>query len=210
MTKQEPFDKFTQQYEDWFDINKFAYKSEIKAVRSLLPVKGKGIEIGVGSGRFATPLKIKFGIEPSVEMSKIARQRGVEVMTGVAEKLPLSKSQFNYVLMVTTVCFLDDMDKSFKEVHRILKPGGSFVVGFIDRESPVGKMYQRYKNESVFYKIAKFYSVAEVVEHLSIAGFGNFSFVQTIFHNLDEIKEIEPVREGYGEGSFVVIKAIKA
>jgi hypothetical protein len=49
----------------------------------------------------------------------------------------------------------------------------------------------------------------EVVFNLKKAGFQDLSFSQTIFHNLDEIKKIEPIKEGYGEGSFVVIKAVK-
>ena len=40
-------------------------------------------------------------------------------------------------------------------------------------------------------------------------GFKKFSFVQTIFHKLDEIKTKEEIKDGYGEGSFVVIGAMK-
>ena len=54
-----------------------------------------------------------------------------------------------------------------------------------------------------------FYSVHDVVFYLKKAGFGNFSFVQTLYHKPSEITEIEPIKEGYGEGSFVVIRAIK-
>jgi len=70
-------------------------------------------------------------------------------------------------------------------------------------------LYQQHKNENVFYRVATFYSVDEVVSHLKMAGFKVFNFAQTIFHNLAEIKGIEPVREGYGEGSFVVVRAVK-
>jgi len=38
-------------------------------------------------------------------------------------------------------------------------------------------------------------------------GFGNFKFYQTIFKPIEEIKEVEMPKEGYGEGSFVVISA---
>jgi hypothetical protein len=51
--------------------------------------------------------------------------------------------------------------------------------------------------------------VEEVVSYLKKSGFQNFSFTQTIFHNLIEIEGIDPVKEGYGEGSFVVIRAVK-
>jgi len=38
------------------------------------------------------------------------------------------------------------------------------------------------------------------------AGFLTLTFSQTIYHRLDEINEVEPVREGYGEGSFLVVR----
>ena len=63
----EVFEKFAERYDSWFDRNPYAYKSELKAISALIP-KGKGIEIGVGTGRFAKPLGIKFGIEPSRKM----------------------------------------------------------------------------------------------------------------------------------------------
>ena len=49
----------------------------------------------------------------------------------------------------------------------------------------------------------------EIIEILKSIGFGDFKFRQTLFRPLDEIKSIEPVIEGYGKGSFVVVKARK-
>jgi len=209
MARIEPFEKHSLQYEQWFDRHKFAYESELRAIRKLLPQCGNGLEIGVGSGRFAAPLGIKLGLEPSSKMMKIAQGRGIEVIGGVGESLPFRDSQFDFVTMVTTICFLDDVEVAFNEAYRILKPGGCLIIGFIDKDSLIGQLYQRHKDENVFYRIATFYSVDEVVSHLKIAGFKSFNFAQTIFHDLAEIKGIEPVREGYGEGSFVVVKAVK-
>ena len=209
MAKIEPFEIFPDRYEEWFEVNRYVYESELQAVRQLLPDGGKGIEVGVGSGRFAAPLGIKLGIEPSAEMRKIAMSKGIGVMEGVAESLPLEDAQFDFVLMVTTICFLDDIDAAFKETSRVLKPEGYFIIGFIDKESPIGQLYQKHKDENPFYKIAIFYSVNEVTQYLKQAGFDSFHFTQTVFHNLPEIKEVEPVKEWYGDGSFVVIRAKK-
>ena len=209
MAKIEPFEKFAYRYEDWFEKNKFVYKSELLAVREQLPESGEGIEIGVGSGRFAGPLGIKIGIEPSGEMRKIAQGKGIKVVDGIAEALPFDNSQFEFALMVTTICFLDDIETAFRETYRVLKPGGCLIVGFIDKNSPIGKLYQQHKKNSVFYRVAIFYSVDEVISYLKKANFKDFNFNQTIFHNLTQIRDIEPVKEGYGEGSFVVIKAIR-
>ena len=209
MPKIEPFEKYTQQYENWFDINKYAYQSEINAIKSLMPDFKNGVEIGVGSGKFALPLGLKFGIEPSSKMRKIAQSKGIEVIDGVAEDLPLKNEDFDLVLMVTTLCFLDDVKKVFLEVYRILKKGGYFINGFVDKKSKIGKIYQKNKEKSIFYKIAVFYSTEEVISLLKEACFKNIEFRQTIFNPLGKIYKVEAVKDGYGEGSFIAIRARK-
>jgi SAM-dependent methyltransferase len=200
------FNSNVEQYEQWFMDHPLAYVSELHAVRELVPKDGTGMEIGIGTGRFAAPLGIKKGIEPSAAMAVLAKKKGIEVATGVAEKLPYHDGEFDFVLMVTTVCFLDDMDLAFKEASRVLKPAGSFIVAFVDRESALGAEYLKRKDKSVFYKDAVFYSVDEIVSHLKQAGFSRFEFRQTLFTPLDQMEGPDQVKEGYGQGSFVVIK----
>ena len=209
MVKIEPFEKHTNQYEAWFEQNPFVYQSELRAVKALLPEKGEGFEIGVGSGRFAAPLHISIGIEPSQKMGKIAQGRGIDVVCGSAESIPFYDSQFDFALMVTTICFLDDIKLAFKETYRVLKTDGQLVIGFVDRESPLGKHYQKHKNKSVFYKMAHFYSTDEIVSYLKETGFKKINFIQTIFKPLKEIDKIEPIRKGHTKGSFVVVSGIK-
>lgn len=209
MARSEPFEKFTRQYEAWFQKHRFAYESELNAIRKLLPKFHRSVEIGVGSGRFAAPLGIERGLEPSVKMGNIAKKRGILVDKGVCENLPYENNQFDFALMVTTICFLDDVKRSFQEIFRILEPGGWFIIGFIDKNSPVGRLYRQYQNENVFYQVADFYSVEEIIQFLNQTGFVDFQFTQTIFHPLEESKRIEPAHTGYGSGSFVVVRAQK-
>jgi ubiquinone/menaquinone biosynthesis C-methylase UbiE len=209
VAKIKPFEHNTTRYEDWFEKNKFAYLSELEAVKKAVPQNGIGLEIGVGSGRFAVPLGIIDGIDPSHNMRAIAQERGVLAVDGVAEDIPFPDASFDYALMVTTICFVDDIAASCKEVYRIVKPNGYIIIGFVDKESPVGKLYQKHKGSSVFYREAVFYSTDEIVSYLRNAGFSDFLFYQTIFKPLHTIKEREPVLEGYGRGSFVVVKGLK-
>jgi len=71
-----PFETHTDEYEEWFEKNRFVYEAELRAVKELLPTKGESIEIGVGSGKFALPLGIRLGIDPSLKMAEIAVKTG--------------------------------------------------------------------------------------------------------------------------------------
>ncbi|WP_457621695.1 class I SAM-dependent methyltransferase [Persephonella sp.] len=208
MAKVEPFEEFTERYEEWFEKNRYAYLSELNAVKKLIP-EGKGVEIGVGSGRFAVPLNIKYGVEPSLKMAKISKEKGIFVIRAVAEYLPFKDNSFDFCLFVTTICFVDNVDKSIEEAYRILRKEGKIVIGFIDKNSHLGVFYEKIKEKNPFYRYATFYSTEELTQILSQKGFGNFRYLQTVFKKLDEIKSVEPVKEGYGEGSFIVISAEK-
>jgi ubiquinone/menaquinone biosynthesis C-methylase UbiE len=204
-----PFDEHRDQYEKWFEENHYAYLSEIEAIKRLLPEDKTGVEIGVGTGRFAEPLGISYGVDPSEKMIEIAGQRGINADKSAGEKLPYKDKTFDFALMVTTICFLDDINKSFAEVNRILKLNGEFIAGFVDKYSHIGRKYKQIQHENEFYKYAKFYSVEDVKKAMFNAGFDDFTYRQTLFRDLPSIKAQEEVRKGYGGGGFVVIKGKK-
>ncbi|MCK5188727.1 MAG: methyltransferase domain-containing protein [Methylococcales bacterium] len=205
MAKIMPFESFSEIYDDWFENNTDKYIAELRALRCFIPVNGHGLEVGVGSGKFSDPLGIKIGVEPSPKMAEKARKLGIQVLPGIAENLPISNSTFDFVLMVTTICFVDDLKKAFQEGFRVLKKEGFIVIGFIDKESELGKVYRANKDKSKFYKIAEFFSTEEVLACLSEAGFVGFETKQTIFSG-NETKRLE---NGFGTGSFVAIKGLK-
>jgi ubiquinone/menaquinone biosynthesis C-methylase UbiE len=209
MPKTAPFDNFPDEYDNWFVINKFAFQSELNAIKSAMPVKGKGIEIGVGSGIFAEPLGISEGIEPSRAMREKAKQRNIRAIDAVAENLPYSDKSIDFALMVTTICFVDDIYKSFDEVNRILTDTGCLIIGFVDKNSPIGKMYLEHKDESIFYKDAVFYGTEDLYEILNNTGFEVENTFQTVFGEIDKVRKVQDILEGYGQGSFIVIKAKK-
>jgi hypothetical protein len=62
------------------------------------------------------------------------------------------------------------------------------------------------KDQNKFYRGATFYSTDEIISLLTGNNFKNIQVVQTVFGNLDKIKNIQLFKEGYGEGGFVVIK----
>lgn len=209
MPRTTPFEIHHRRYDDWFVCHAAAYQSELLAVRALLPWDGLGLAIGVGTGRFAAPLGVQVGIDPSRVVLDYAACRGISSVQGVAEALPFSNSSFDYILSVTTICFVDDATAMLTEAYRVLKPGGELVIGFIDRTSDLGQHYLTHQAENVFYREATFFSADEVEQLLRDTGFTEPVWVQTLSKPMEETREIEPLRTGRGEGAFVVVKTCR-
>ncbi len=203
----DPFRTHAQAYEAWFDRFEEAYTAEVAALQLLRPKAEPSLEVGVGSGRFAKPLEITFGLDPAPEMLTHAVDRGIEGVLGVGEHLPFCSNRFELLLMVTTVCFFDDLEAAFAEAHRVLAPGGDVLLGYIDRESPVGQRYEERKSESPFYREATFVRTDELETTLRSVGFTSFETRQTVFTFPEEMDEPDPVRPGTGDGSFVALRA---
>ncbi len=80
------FNENVEAYEAWYDKYPEVYQSEVAAIKEQLlklPENIKGIEVGIGTGRFAMELGIKEGVEPANEMAAIALKRGIEVVTAL-------------------------------------------------------------------------------------------------------------------------------
>ncbi|MFP3946553.1 MAG: class I SAM-dependent methyltransferase [Archaeoglobaceae archaeon] len=197
------FNEFAGEYDQWFDRNKLVFESEVQAIKRFLPEgECRGLEVGTGSGRFASAFGLT-GIDPAKSMVKIARDRGVDVLVATAERIPFKDGSFDVVLMVTTLCFLQEPLQALKEVERVLKSGGSIIIGMVPEDSFLGKKYSM--SDSKFYRHASFYTVDQVLTLFRELGFNNLKTCQTLFNDPKELKNVEPVREGHGEGGFVVI-----
>ena len=168
----EVFDEHADDYDRWFDEHRDEYLAELSRIRHVLPAPdSRTLEVGVGSGRFAAPLGIRIGIEPSRALCRPARTRGIDIVQGVAESLPFRNESFSSVLLVTVICYLDDPGAAFAELHRVLIPGGTLVVAFIERGGAIHRNYFVEETKGRFLSRARFYSNKEVGTFLTAAGF---------------------------------------
>lgn len=205
----EPFEAHTDRYDRWFETHRAAHESELAAIRAVSPSvpPAAAVEIGVGSGQFAVPLDVGLGVDPSPAMLARARERGIAAVRGVAESLPLRTDSVSFALLVTTICFVDDVDRTLAEAKRVLRPGGSLLIGFVARDSPLGRTYREQRDANPFYRDATFAAVPDLLDALDDAGFGEPSVVQTLFTDPAELDGPDRVESGWGRGSFVVVAA---
>ena len=59
----EAFHRLAERYDRWFEVHRPLFLSELRLVRALFPGSGPGLEVGVGTGRFAEALGIGLGLD---------------------------------------------------------------------------------------------------------------------------------------------------
>lgn len=206
MNSRELFDRLAGEYDQWYDDNPLILESEIEAVRQVTPSFDRALEVGVGTGRFASALGVSLGLEPSGAMAARARARGIQVVRGQAEDLPFFDASFDTLFMITVDCYLTDLGPPLAECRRVLKEGGFLVLGHVDIDAPLGEVYLESQEEDPFYREAVFRGTGQVLEALTEAGFELEAVRQTVY-TFDNV--FHEVREGYGEGVFVALRARK-
>lgn len=165
MLQIDKFNKNVDEYEQWYETYPEVYQSEILAIEEQLhklPENIRGIEIGLGTGRFAKPLGIKEGLEPSEKMADKAIKGGIEVVKGVGESMPYADLQFDFVLFVT-ICHLDNIRLALKESHRVLKNNGSLIVAFLDKDQSIAQEYIERKLRSTFIGMPNFIALSTLL-----------------------------------------------
>lgn len=205
----EIFDLYYKDYDKWFETKgKIIFEIEKKAFEKILPyIKKPSLEIGVGSGRFAEYLKIDFGIDPSIKLLKIAKNRNIKVFKAKGENLPFKDNFFFTIFLIVTICFIDNLSEVFNEIKRVLKNGGYLVIGFVPKESPWGQLYIKKASEGHrFYKYAKFYSFQEVKKILEENNFKIVKIISTLSQKpSDDLKYEEPSENYNKNAGFIII-----
>ncbi|MFP3298727.1 MAG: methyltransferase domain-containing protein [Thermocladium sp.] len=200
------FNSWAADYDEWYTENPSLASIELRTV-SLLKPWGRGIEVGGGSGFFSLPFQAMV-LEPAMGMASLANQRGLDVVIGIGEQPPIRDSSMNYVLLVVTLCFLEDPMPTLSSARSLLKQGGALITCIVPRESRYGRLYEeKGRSGHRFYSLARFYSVKETIEMLRSIKLEIEPLASASLGNEEEPKLINPMdAEDFG---FVCIKAIK-
>ncbi|RLF20880.1 MAG: SAM-dependent methyltransferase [Thermoprotei archaeon] len=187
------FREHAKRYDAWFDENREYFEEELETIRRLRR-GGLSLEVGVGSGRFSKELRVEIGIDIAEELLSLAKERGVEVVLADAHRMPFRGEVFDEVLVLFTICFIEQPETVMREIRRVLRPHGSLIIGFIARNSPLGRRYQALgRRGHVFYKIARFYEPHEVEYMCRTAGFT----LDETYSSLGDGEIVRGIRKGY-------------
>ncbi len=101
------------------------------------------LDVGCGSGISTRFWQCKtFGIDPSEELIKIAKQKDKEgdYIIASAEKLPFPDKSFDIVTSITAVHNFKDIEKALNEIKRVAK--GRVILSILKKSEKAGKIKQ--------------------------------------------------------------------
>lgn len=205
------FEERAEEYDNWFE-NSLIFDIELAALRSVTPDPLRPwVEIGIGPGRFAVGLGTDIGIDPATAALHFAARRGIATIAGIAEELPLADASMGTVSMLFTLCFLASPKDALTECHRILRPEGMLLIGFIPARSAWGDMLARKKKaRHPYYRHVRCKTAAETISLLHRAGFSVVKGCSTLFQPPDQVTRFEEPRSEPDEmAGFCVVTATK-
>ncbi len=211
-TMENILDILTEKYDAWYDSEEGRplYESELKCLKPLVenappPV----LEIGVGTGRFAMHFPNVIGVDPAANALKMAEKRGIKTVQAYGENLPFEGGTFGCVLIIATLCFVEDPLKVLKEARRVLRPDGSIILGIIPKDSPWGILYEEKKKQGhPFYRKARFNTFHDIKQMIEASGLIVAGIRSTLLRRPGEPRVIEEPVEGYSrDAGFLCIEA---
>jgi SAM-dependent methyltransferase len=233
MDVKQKFDGYADQYDEWFIKNDKLFTSELRLFLKVLGnIEGKRLlSVGCGSGLFESYIDCSNveGIEPSVDMGKIAEKRGVNVIKyGTIEDVDLPENTYDIIYFNGSSSYMEDLTPVYEKSLKALVDGGKLILLDVPKESAFGLMYLLGKSLGTYdhpylegtmpelpYPLALassgvWHSTEEKIEVLKNLGIKDFDFYQTLVKNpLYTNEEPEEVSEGYKSGGYVAIIAEK-
>ncbi len=153
---------------------------------------GSYLDIGCGTGNYTTALANKgfsfVGIDPSHKMLEEAKKKNsdIEWHLGSAENIDFSGNSFDGAIACLTIHHWVNLKKGFKEIKRVLKPDGNFIIFTSTPQQMKSYWLNHYFPEMMKRSIAQMPTLNYTETALNTAG---FQIIKTVPYTIH--KELE-------------------
>jgi len=149
------------------------------------------LDIGCGGGRTVSKLAARaseghvYGIDyspDSVAASQKTNARAIaagriKIQQGSVSRLPFADNTFDFITAVETHFFWPDLPSDMREVFRVLKPGGSFIV-IVEVYKGANKMLERLAEKHSPIAMMNLLSVEEHRELFAQTGYSEIQVIE--------------------------------
>ena len=149
------FDDTAQDYdrvERWLSLGSGRWYRRTALLRAGLKPGMRVADVATGTGlvadgaiRIIGPTGNLVGIDPSAEMMRRAKELyGIQTVQATAESLPFPDASFDFLSMGYALRHVEDIANTFREFHRVVKPGGKVCILEITRpRTAIGRAFLR-------------------------------------------------------------------
>lgn len=100
--------------------------------------RGEVLEVGIGSGLnlpfYSSDVHRVYGVDPSVELQRMARQRAAAepikvefLLQSAEEQLPIANASIDTVVVTWTLCSIPNALKALQQMKHVLKASGRLI-----------------------------------------------------------------------------------
>lgn len=172
-----------QKARTWQDEKGFANEIIDYIVQAVNRSSKLGLEAGIGTGRLAIPLLERLdatlvGVDLSPEMLEIARKKSLVLkpkrrpilLEADLHKLPFCEETFDFILCISVLHYTDT-EVVLKEFFRILRPGGSLILGDLIIHPADDLRFMQKLEEALSLAHRQYYRPSELQKLLEGCGF---------------------------------------
>lgn len=129
---EEDYDKSAGFYDSRY---KKIQEEKYKIMSEFFPKKHTlALDLGCGTGMLSKEISNLVGIDISLNVLKIARERGEITVQGESENLPFKDNTFSVVFSFTALQGSNNLKKSIEEIKRVLKKDGTLLLTFLRKK----------------------------------------------------------------------------
>lgn len=133
------------------------------------------LDFGCGTGNFTCALKMiteanVFGVEPSDGMRlkaiEKALMKGIDIIfkKGDHSDIPFENDFFEFIYMTDVIHHVPDIDMMFKEMHRVLRPGGYICIVTESHKQIESRFWVKYFPTTVGVEKNRYLDIPQIIE----------------------------------------------
>lgn len=162
-------------YDEWFKkpFSNYVRSRQFINFHEFIQGGKSFLEVGCGTGKFISQVdsKVKIGIDSSKEMLTICKQKYPETVFILASSnnLPFADSSFDSIVMLNVFQYLEQPEKTLRELYRIAKPGGKILFSVFTKHSISLNPFRFFVRRKLFGEnlpIVTFYNLNEISKML--------------------------------------------